>query len=69
MCADCLTVDTAFTFVSHGAVASILHIEQNDWAGGLRLGLTAPVKKELKYILNNFLVHHLEKHLKAAQYL
>ena len=69
ICADCLTVGTAFTFVSHGAVASILHIEQSDWTGGLRLGLTAPVKNELKYILNNFLIHHLEKNLKSTKYL
>ena len=69
VCARCLRPETAFTFVSSGAVASILHIEQSNWPESLRLGLTAPVKNELKYILNNFLIHHLERNLKATRFL
>ncbi len=54
--------------VSKGTVASILHIEQCEWNKSLRLGLSASIKKELKFVLNNFLVFHLEKNLKSAKY-
>jgi DNA repair protein RecO (recombination protein O) len=55
--------------VSKGTVASILHIEQCHWDQSLRLGLSAVIKKELKFVLNNFLVFHLEKNLKSARYI
>lgn len=69
ICPDCPTTETSFSLISKGTIASILHIEQSDWLKTMRLGLTAPVKKELKHILNNFLVYHLEKQLKAARFL
>ncbi len=69
ICLKCPTLETNFTVVSQGTIASIMHIEESDWQTSLRLGLTAPVKKELKYILNNFLVYHLERHLKTTKYL
>lgn len=55
--------------ISPGTVASILYIERNKWDNCCRLGLTANVRKELKFVLNNFLVYHLERDLKTAKYL
>jgi len=61
VCSSCPTSETSFQVISKGTISSMLHIEQSDWKKSLRLGLTSPVKKELKYVLNNFLVYHLEK--------
>ena len=69
ICADCPANEATVSMISPGTVASILHIEKTDWAGSLRLGLSASIKKELKFILNNFLVYHLERNLKSAKYL
>jgi len=69
ICYHCPTRENHFVTISRGTVASMLHIEQNDWFNSLRLGLTNTVKKELKYILNNFLVYHLGKKIKSAKYL
>jgi len=69
VCVDCPSSETSFTTISKGAVSTILHIEAHKWSDALRLGLTKVVRKELKYILNNFLVYHLEKKLKSAKYL
>jgi DNA repair protein RecO (recombination protein O) len=69
ICLSCPTNETNFTMISKGTIASILHIEQSDWAKSLRLGLTRGVRKELKYILNNFLVYHLGKNIRSAKYL
>ncbi len=69
LCETCKPRDSSSEKISPGAVASILHIERNGWEKCLRLGLTPTVKKELKYVLNNFLVYHLERPLKSAKYL
>ncbi len=69
VCLNCELSDTAVSFISPGAVASILHIEKNDWPTSLRLSLTEQVQKELKYILNNFLVYHLGRRIKSEKYL
>jgi len=69
LCEDCRANDRAATAVSRGTIASLVHIEKNSWEHALRLKLTALTKKELKYILNNFLVYHLERHLKATRFL
>jgi len=68
ICSQCQDNDASASSISPGTVASLLHIERNPWQGCLRLGLTAPVQKELKYILNNFLVFHLERQLKTARF-
>lgn len=69
ICVCCPTTETNFMTISRGTVASMLHIEQNEWSKSLRLGLTKTVRKELKYILNNFLVYHLGRKIKSAKYL
>jgi len=69
VCAQCPTESSDFTMISPGTIASMLHIEHNDWEKGLRLGFTRTVRRELKYVLNNFLVYHLEKKIQTAKYL
>jgi DNA repair protein RecO (recombination protein O) len=68
VCDACRPSSGDVALVSRGTVASILHIEQNEWDKSLRLGLSSIIKKELKFVLNNFLVFHLEKNLRSAQY-
>jgi DNA repair protein RecO (recombination protein O) len=69
LCEDCRPNDRAATAISQGTIASLVHIERYSWEHVLRLKLTALTKKELKYILNNFLVYHLERHIKATRFL
>ncbi len=68
ICMNCPIVDTIVHFVSLGAVASILHIEKNEWRNCLKLRLTEGTKNELKYVLNNFLVFHLGRQIKSAKF-
>ncbi|MBP9853446.1 MAG: DNA repair protein RecO [Candidatus Omnitrophica bacterium] len=69
VCHECPTAETSFTLISKGAVSTLLHIERNKWEDCLRIGLTRKVKAELKYILDNFLVYHLERKVKSSKYL
>jgi len=69
ICPKCPTTETHFMVISKGTIASMLHIERSNWLNSLRLGLTNTARKELKYILNNFLVYHLGKKIKSAKYL
>lgn len=69
VCGHCPGSETHLHWISQGTVASILYIEKNPWAAGLKLSLTDHVKRELKYILNNFLVFHLGRKLVSAKYL
>jgi DNA repair protein RecO (recombination protein O) len=66
---DLSYLDVGAIAVSKGAIATLLHIEQSGWPQVLKLGLTSPIRKELKYILNNFLVYHLGKKVKTAKYM
>ena len=69
LCPVCQDSGGEATPISLGAVASILHIQRNEWEHAIRLGLAPFVKKELKYILNHFLVFHLERHLRSTRFL
>lgn len=69
ICPDCPTRETTFSFISKGAISSLLHIESESLKSALRLGLTLSVRRELKFVLNNFLVYHLEKRLKSERFL
>lgn len=69
MCTACREVPGETVSISKGAVASIQHVQSNSWAMAQRLVLSEAVKKELKYVLNNFLVFHMERRLRAAKYL
>ncbi len=69
VCSQCLITGEDFTTISQGTIASMLYIERENWQSSLRLGLTKTSRRELKYILNNFLIYHLEKKIKTAKYL
>lgn len=68
-CSNCEDVAGESLAISRGAVASILHVQQTPWEHALRLGISTPIKKELKYVLNHFLVFHLERHLRSTRFL
>ncbi len=68
ICLKCRSADPNIQMISQGTVSSILHVEKSDWAGCLRLKYSPFVQKELKYILNNFLVFHLGKKIRSAKY-
>ena len=69
VCEHCPSPDLEVHRISRGTVASILHVENNAWDNCRKLKFTEMVKKELKYVLNNFLVFHLGRRLKSAKYL
>ena len=63
LCERCLSKDIISRSVFRGTVATILHIEKNDFDNVLRLGLNQAIKKELNQVLNAFLEFHLDKKL------
>jgi len=69
LCGGCQDSVGEATPISLGAVASILHIQKNNWDAALRLGMQPFIKNELKYVLNHFLVFHLERHLRSTRFL
>ncbi len=69
VCLDCAAGDSTLELLSPGAVSSIIYAEGHEWPICLRLKLTESVQKELKYVLNNFLVFHLGRKIKSAKYL
>lgn len=69
ICWDCFLPDLDVHTISPGAVASILYIEKNDWNDCFKLKITPGVKKDLKFILNNFLIFHLGKQLRSAKFI
>ncbi len=69
VCQTCQDPGGDAVLISRGAMASIRHIQQEPWPIAMRLGFTEPIQKELKYVLNHFLVFHLERHLKATRFL
>jgi len=69
LCGVCKDTTGEATPISLGAVASILHIQKNNWDSAQRLGMAPFIKKELKYVLNHFLVFHLERHLRSTRFL
>lgn len=66
---DVKTTENSFTVISKGTIQTILHIERAPWEESVRIGLAAAVRKELKFLLNNFLVYHLERKIRSARYL
>ncbi len=69
MCAVCGPRDNDSIAVSPGAVATLLYIEKNDWPSCLKLTMEPSIRKELKNILNNFLLYHLEKNIRSSKYI
>ena len=69
LCARCYQKDFKARSIFRGTVASVLHIEKNDFRSNLNLGMNPQIKKELNIILNAFLNFHLEKELKSQKVL
>jgi len=68
ICNTCSRDEHNLLPISKGTISTILYYERHSWDHCLKLGLTSHVKKELKVILNNFLVYHLERKIKTAKY-
>ena len=67
LCPQCLNKDIRGRSIFRGTIASILHIERNDFRNNLNLGMNPDIKKELEVILNAFINFHLEKELKSQK--
>ncbi len=69
VCPRCERKEPGLIPVSPGALPSLIYIEKHPRPQCLKLTLAPSVRKELKHILNNFLIYHLEKNIKSAKYL
>jgi DNA repair protein RecO (recombination protein O) len=67
LCDKCQRRDLASRAIFRGTIATILHIERNDFRSALNLGMNPQIKKELEMILNAFLNFHLERELKSQK--
>ncbi len=67
LCGHCRGKDLSARSIFRGTVASILHIEKNEFRSNLNLGMNPQIKKELNVILNAFLNFHLERELKSQK--
>ncbi len=67
LCPRCYFKDLSARSIFRGTIASILHIERNDFKTNLNLGLNPQIKKELEIILNAFFNFHLERELKSQK--
>ncbi len=69
LCEKCFLKDLSSRTIFRGTIASILHIEKNDFRINLNLGMNPDIKKELDIILNAFINFHLERELKSQRVL
>lgn len=67
LCSRCFNKDMSARLIYRGTIASIMHIEKNDFRNNLNLGMNPQIKKELNLVLNAFLNFHLEKELKSQK--
>ena len=63
ICPGCYNKDIKARSIFRGTIASILHIQKNDFKTNLNLGLNPQIKRELDGILTAFLNFHLGKEL------
>lgn len=69
LCLRCQKKDSASRQIFRGTIATVLHIEKNDFKNNLNIGMNPQIKKELVSILNAFLNFHLERELKSQKVL
>jgi len=67
VCPKCVHKDIAARSLFRGTVATIMHIERNDFQSNLKLGMNSQIKRELNWALNSFLHFHLGKELKSQR--
>ncbi len=65
ICASCFKKDMKARQIFRGTTATILHIERNDIANNMRLGINPQINRELNGILRAFFDFHIEKRLKS----
>lgn len=69
LCQRCAATESCSTDVLKGTIASIVHMEENDWNDALRLGLTGKIKEELHHILHSFMEFHLQVKPKSREFM
>lgn len=69
LCPSCVLKDKNSRMIFRGTIATILHIEKNNFRTNLNLGINPQIRRELDSILNAFLNFHLEKEFKAQKVL
>ncbi|MBU0548131.1 MAG: DNA repair protein RecO [Candidatus Omnitrophica bacterium] len=69
LCPRCMQKDPGSRSIFRGTIATVLHIERNNFNASLNLGMNPQIKKELDLILNAFLSFHLGKELKSQRLL
>jgi DNA repair protein RecO (recombination protein O) len=67
LCPRCMPKDPASRSIFRGTIATVLHIEKNNFNSSLSLGMNPVIKKELELILNAFLNFHLGRELKSQK--
>lgn len=67
VCPKCNSKDQSARSIFRGTVATIVHIEKNDFKNNLTLGMNPQIKRELDLVLNSFLNFHLGKELKSQR--
>ena len=67
LCNKCMQKDKQARGIFRGTIATIMHIERNNFDSLMSMGLHPEIKKELKTILSNFIEFHLEKRLKTQK--
>jgi len=69
LCPKCAFKDPKARSIFRGTVATLVHIQKNDFSANLNLGMNPEIKKELEIILNSFIQFHLGKELKSQRVL
>lgn len=69
LCDRCRNKDMKSRSIFRGTIATIQHIEKNEFRNGLKLGMNPLIKRELDFVLNSFLEFHLGKRLKSERVL
>jgi DNA repair protein RecO (recombination protein O) len=69
LCPRCFAKDQHSRTIFRGTIASILHIQRNEFSNTLNLGLNPQIKKELGMILNAFFNFHLEREFQGERVL
>jgi DNA repair protein RecO (recombination protein O) len=67
LCPRCNRKDLQARTIYRGTIATIMHIEKNDFKANLKLGMNPQIKKELDLVLNGFLNYHLGRELKSQK--
>jgi DNA repair protein RecO (recombination protein O) len=65
LCERCRIKDIKSRQIFRGTIATIQHIEKNDFRNSLKLGMNPQIKRELDFVLNSFMEFHFGKRMKS----